>query len=94
MPANRTEQPWWQELVEPYRDRAVSPFGPHLTVEFLPGRLRFLKAGQAAIGPGERPPFGCCLLIWTPNHGRIGTTLPKPARRQPTLFDTLGGSRP
>lgn len=62
LPANRTEQKWWQELVEPYRDKA----GSALRVEFLPGRLRFLKPGQKEIGPNERPPFGCCLLIWKP----------------------------
>ena len=60
LPANRVEQKWWQEYVEPFRDRPNSP----LTVEFLPGRLRFIKAGQTDIGPNERPPFGCCLLIW------------------------------
>jgi phage N-6-adenine-methyltransferase len=58
LPANRTEQGWWQRQVEPYR-RSGS-----LTVEFLPGRLRFLKPGQKRIGPNERPPFGCCLVIW------------------------------
>lgn len=62
LPANRTEQGWWQDLVEDRRDRADSP----LRVEFCRGRWRFLKPGQAAIGPNERPPFGCCLLIW--NH--------------------------
>lgn len=63
LPANRTEQRWWQEGVEPYRD------GRHrstrsLTVEFLAGRLRFIQSGRKDIGPNERPPFGCCLLIW------------------------------
>ncbi|WP_220138499.1 phage N-6-adenine-methyltransferase, partial [Nocardioides massiliensis] len=62
LPANRTEQQWWQQLVEPYRDRPRSP----LTVEFLPGRMRFLKPGQTAVGPNNRPPFGCCLLVWQP----------------------------
>ena len=62
LPANRTEQAWWQEHVEPHRDRQDGA----LHVEFLAGRLRFLKPGQDAIGPNERPPFGCCLLIWTP----------------------------
>lgn len=62
LPANRTEQRWWQLMVEPFRDRPRSP----LTVEFMPDRMRFLKPGQTAIGPNERPPFGCCLLIWTP----------------------------
>lgn len=61
LPANRTEQGWWQDLVEPYRDGR----GP-LSVEFLPGRIRFIRPGQHTIGPNERPPFGCCLLIWTP----------------------------
>ena len=42
LPANRTEQQWWQELVEPYRDRP----GSDLRVEFLPGRMRFLAPAQ------------------------------------------------
>jgi len=58
LPANRCEQGWWQRQVEPYRRAGL------ITVEFLPGRLRFLKAGQKRIGPNERPPFGCCLVIW------------------------------
>lgn len=58
MPANRTELGWWQEFIEPYRDR-----GNRLTVEFLRGRIRF---GLGGIGPvsNTRPPFGCCLVIW------------------------------
>jgi phage N-6-adenine-methyltransferase len=60
LPANRVEQPWWQELVEPFRDRPGSP----LRVEFLPGRLRFIRAGAQRVGSSDRPPFGCCLLIW------------------------------
>lgn len=63
LPANRTEQGWWQRGIEPRRDRALSP----LTVEFLPGRQRFLKPGQLQIGPNERPPFGMCLCIWDRN---------------------------
>lgn len=64
LPANRVEQRWWQELVEPFRDRPGSP----LTVEFLPGRMRFERPG-AVIGPkGDRPPFGCCLLIFEPER--------------------------
>lgn len=60
LPANRTEQGWWQTHVEPHRDRP----GSALHVEFLPGRMRFDRPG-VVIGPkGDRPPFGCCLLIW------------------------------
>lgn len=60
LPANRTEQSWWQQLVEPYRDRP----GSALRSEFLAGRIRFLSPVQASIGPNERPPFGSVLLIW------------------------------
>lgn len=61
LPANRTEQGWWQRHIEPYRDRG----GVYrLTVEFLPGRMRFIAPGAERIGPNERPPFGCCLAIF------------------------------
>lgn len=63
LPANRTEQGWWQDLVEPFRDRG----GSGVRVEFLRGRHRFIRPGSAQVGPNERPPFGCCLLIWTPS---------------------------
>jgi phage N-6-adenine-methyltransferase len=60
LPANRTEQRWWQAYVETHRDRPKTD----LRVEFLPGRMRFDRP-NAVIGPkGDRPPFGCCLLIW------------------------------
>lgn len=61
LPANRTEQSWWQDMVEPFRDRPGSP----LRVEFLRGRLRFIQKGKTEVGPNERPPFGCCLLVWS-----------------------------
>ena len=61
LPSNRTEQPWWQTLVEPFRDRA----GSVLRSEFLPGRPRFLRPGMDSPGRDERPPFGCVLLIWS-----------------------------
>lgn len=58
LPANRTEQGWWQDFVEPARLYGT------LRVEFLRGRQRFVAPGAESIGPNERPPFGCCLLIW------------------------------
>jgi phage N-6-adenine-methyltransferase len=60
LPANRVEQAWWQDLVEPYRDRPGSP----LRVEFLRGRMRFHRPNWTPSPKGDRPPFGCCLLIW------------------------------
>lgn len=60
LPANRVEQAWWQDLIEPFRDQPDMP----LRVEFLRGRMRFDRP-SAVIGPkGDRPPFGCCLVIW------------------------------
>lgn len=60
LPANRTERTWWQTLVEPKRDRS-----PEFRSEFLPGRLKFLSPGEDEIRANNRPPFGCCFLIWT-----------------------------
>lgn len=62
LPNNRCEQGWWQDLVEPYRDR--HPLPGYVRVEFLRGRLRFIQSGRTDVGPNERPPFGNCLLIW------------------------------
>lgn len=62
LPANRTEQSWWQDLVEPYRDQLGMFDGPR--TEFIRGRVRFLHPGATEIGPDERPPFGSVLLIW------------------------------
>lgn len=58
LPANRTEQAWWQDCVEPLRRAAIGDF----LVEFLRGRQRFVLPGSDSIGPNERPPFGCCLF--------------------------------
>lgn len=60
LPANRTEQGWWQELVEP---RLRGGY-PRFRVEFLPGRMRFVRPGVVVSPKGDRPPFGVCLLIW------------------------------
>lgn len=64
LPANRCEQKWWQDVVEPIRDKP----GGSLTTQFLRGRLRFVLPGQTSIGANQRPPFGCCLLVWRPYH--------------------------
>jgi phage N-6-adenine-methyltransferase len=72
LPANRTEQAWWQDTVEPYRDAG----GP-LRVRFQRGRMRFDRP-TAVIGPkGDRPPFGCVLLTWTGQ--RLSNTASNPS---------------
>lgn len=57
LPANRTEQAWWQDLIEPGRRAGV------IEVEFLRGRMRFIAAEDDRIRPNARPPFGVCLVI-------------------------------
>jgi phage N-6-adenine-methyltransferase len=59
LPANRTEQGWWQDHIEPRRDKVGSP----VRVEFLRGRMRFIAPDAHEIKPNERPPFGVCLVI-------------------------------
>lgn len=61
LPANRTEQGWWQDLIEPGRRNGS------IEVEFIRGRMRFIAAGDAEIKPNARPPFGVCLIIWGAN---------------------------
>lgn len=63
LPANRTEQGWWQDLIEPgRRDGSIE-------VEFLRGRMRFIAADDDRIRPNARPPFGVCLAIVRANAG-------------------------
>jgi hypothetical protein len=61
LPNNREEQPFWQKLIEPYRDRV----GSCLTTRNLPKRRPFLYLGE---GIGNRtsnnPPFGLVLVVW------------------------------
>lgn len=58
LPANRTEQRWWQDLVEPHRRAGT------LEVYFLAGRRRFDRPGWTIPAKGDRPPFGLCVLVW------------------------------
>jgi phage N-6-adenine-methyltransferase len=61
LPNNRQEQPFWQDMIEPFRDRP----GSILSTRFLRKRRPFLHMGQ---GIGNRtsknPPFGLVLVIW------------------------------
>ncbi len=70
LPGNRTEQPWWHEMVEPWRDgRRLA--GSHgfpsfvaLTTHFLPKRTVFGCPGnREGIGAGS-PPFTSVLLLF------------------------------
>ena len=60
LPANRTEQAWWQDYIEPYRREG------RLETRFLRGRLRFdtPEVDYTKQPKGNRPPFGNVLVIW------------------------------
>jgi len=66
LPGGRTEQPWWQTLIEPYRDGREYAMQPwRLTTHFLKGRTRFGFPGNPlGVGVGS-PPFVCVLVVFT-----------------------------
>ena len=64
LPANRTEQPFWQQLVEPLRDGHGSHHHAKLSTHFVPSRVRYGYPGNpTGIGSGS-PPFASVLLVW------------------------------
>ena len=65
-PANRTEQRWWQEEVEPWRDGKSTNPEPRifLETEFLPRRINFGSRDNLGAWSASSAPFGCGLLIW------------------------------
>jgi phage N-6-adenine-methyltransferase len=60
LPANRTEQGWWQDYIEPFRHAG------RVETRFLKGRLRFDTPDHdyTKQPKGNRPPFGCVLVIF------------------------------
>jgi DNA N-6-adenine-methyltransferase Dam len=69
LPNNRGEQPFFQDLIEPYRDRP----GSILTTRNLRKRRPFLSAGQE-IGnrTSKSPPFGLTLVLWDRRRPALG----------------------
>lgn len=70
LPADRTEQPFWHEFIEPFRDRGLG-----VTARFVRKRIKFglppdhphADKGLARGRPGggyRYPPFGCVLVIF------------------------------
>ncbi len=73
LPADRTEQPFWHEFIEPWRDAGMG-----VTTKFVRKRIKFglppehpdadKGLAQGKKGGGYRyPPFGCVLVIFTPD---------------------------
>jgi phage N-6-adenine-methyltransferase len=74
LPANRTEQGWWQQHVEPFRD-GDPVNGVTLRTRFLRGRVRFIRPDWEKPAKGDRPPFGVVLLTWDRlTAPRVGAT--------------------
>lgn len=71
LPNNRGEQPFFQDLIEPYRDRP----GSILTTRNLRKRRPFLSAGKE-IGnrTSKSPPFGLTLVIWDRRQPKFGAS--------------------
>lgn len=64
LPSNRTEQRWWQDLIEPVRDRGLG-----VTVRFMRGRPRFgWPKEKPRTLKGDRPPFGLVVVTITHAH--------------------------
>lgn len=60
LPNNRCEQLFWQQYIEPRRDRGLG-----VSVRFLKGRPRFIyPTGHAPPKKGDRPPFGLAVVIF------------------------------
>lgn len=70
LPANRCEQGWWQDFVEPFRDREPTD-DIRLTTHFLRGRTKFSGCKQ---GYTASPPFGCVVLTFSGAAGTERTT--------------------
>jgi phage N-6-adenine-methyltransferase len=58
LPANRTEQVWWHQHVEPYRET------PAVHVRFLKSRLNFGVPGNESGKYHSSPPFGLCVVTF------------------------------
>lgn len=66
LPANRTEQPFWQEMIEPHRDRGLG-----VETRFVRGRQKFgYPDGHPVLarGKGNAPPFGVVVVVFYGSH--------------------------
>jgi phage N-6-adenine-methyltransferase len=81
LPAVKTEQAWWQQQIEPFRDAGDRPL---LRTYFQPGRAAFSAPGLNG-EPVKGSPFGCVLLVW-----RCAAWEP-PKKRRLNIVDVLEG---
>lgn len=60
LPANRTEQPWWQDYIEPHRDRPDGRVRTH----FVRRRRSFASEANPAGKFVGSPPFGLVIVVF------------------------------
>lgn len=70
LPANRSEQPWWQDYIEPVRDRGIG-----VTTKNLRKRRNFGRPGQPDGKYKTGVPFGLVLVIFENVNMNMGRTL-------------------
>jgi len=61
LPGNRTEQVWWQEEIEPLRDRP----GSGIETRFLARRINFASPDNPTGKFKSSPPFGLVMVRFT-----------------------------
>ncbi len=66
LPSGRGDVAWWQDLVEPHRDRPGSP----LKTRFLAGRTRYAKPDDLTAANQGPPPFGSVFIWWSGPYRR------------------------
>lgn len=62
LPANRTEQKWWQAWIEPHRDQGLA--WPIITTRFLAKRINFGVPGNEGAKFNSSPPFGLVVVTF------------------------------
>jgi phage N-6-adenine-methyltransferase len=62
LPANRTEQRWWQDHIEPHRDGRGK--AEAVETRFYRSRFNFGLPDNLEGKFNSSPPFGCVLVIW------------------------------
>ncbi|AZS07323.1 methyltransferase [Gordonia phage Dorito] len=58
----------YRGTIEVYLAPPPWPYDKILSIRFLPGRMRFTRPDWTPGPKGDRPPFGCCLLIWSADY--------------------------
>jgi phage N-6-adenine-methyltransferase len=61
LPANRTEQAWWQTFIEPMRD---APDHTFIRTRFLAKRINFGVPGNEGAKFNSSPPFGLVVVTF------------------------------